>query len=93
VDEAFYKLIEVSIDDGDTLSSSFDVFDYCKRTGGKLLAITAYMLISLNFVKGAASTCESAAELLKCTVEKSPEVVAKIVVDTRTDSGVRRMNL
>jgi hypothetical protein len=29
VDETIYKMIEASIDDGDVLSSSFDVFDSC----------------------------------------------------------------
>jgi len=44
------------------------------------------------FVKGATtSACENAAELFKCTVQKSPEVVAKIVADTKSDSGVRRI--
>ena len=32
MDESFYKLIEASIDDSDSMSSSFDAFDYCKTS-------------------------------------------------------------
>jgi len=33
VDDAVYKMIEASIDDGDALSKSFDAFDVCKGAG------------------------------------------------------------
>jgi hypothetical protein len=55
------------------------------------IKISTQSLILYYFAKGAFSGCESIGDLFKCTVEKSPEVVSKIVFDTKTDGEVKHL--
>lgn len=51
--------------------------------------MATYEWILLNCVEGASSGCESIAESFKCTVEKNPEIVAKMVDDAVADGEVQ----
>lgn len=51
VDETIYKMIEASVDDGDVLSSSFDVFDSCNGAKGIFNGIVYLLKLIIYFIK------------------------------------------